>query len=370
LTLDGLPGPSGFNVNLSINGNPAGYSVVPSTLAFTPTDQMLTFVVNTAPEPVNTSKVITANRPLQGTYSSETVAGTLFVDANFLTNFTLTPTTVNAGQMSTGTVTIANTAEAGGVVVNLVSLNPAVATVPASGNVVIPSGSTNATFTVNTLATAVDTPVTIQAIRGTNTISRVLTVKGVTFTISINPNSVIGGAASPSSTGTVTLALAAPASGVLVTLSSSNTSAATVPANVTVLSGSKTATFPINTSMVAVTQNVTISGNTGSATANAILQVRAISLASLSVTPTYVKGGTMVFVKATLDAPAPAGGATVTVSSSNSAVLNPGPIFIPAGATSSSSISVPLGRVNRTLSVTLTGNYNGRRIAATTSVYR
>ncbi|HTQ08907.1 MAG TPA: hypothetical protein VMI31_02435 [Fimbriimonadaceae bacterium] len=367
--LDGLPGPSGFNVNLGINGNPVGYSVVPPTLAFTPTDQQLTFQVNTAPEAVNTSKVITADRPLQGTYSHESVTGTLFVDANFLTNFTLSPTTVNAGQTSTGTVTIGNTAEAGGVVVNLVSLNPAVATVPASGNVVIAAGSTNATFTVNTLATAVDTTVTIQAIRGTNTISRTLTVKGVTFTMGVNPNSVIGGAASPSSVGTVTLALTAPAGGVQVNLASSNPSAASVPASVTVPGGSKTATFNINTSQVAVTQNVTITGTTGSATANAVLQVRAISLASLTIQPNYAKGGTTVYITAALDAPAPSQ-VSVVLTSSNNAVLHPGPIIIPAGAQTSAPVGVVLGRVNRTYTVTVTGTYNGRRISATCTVYR
>ncbi len=366
--LDGLPGPSGFNVNLGINGNPVGYSLVPTMLAFGPNDNLLTFQVNTAPEAVNTSKVITADRPLQGTYSHETKMGTLFVDANFLTNFTLNPTTVTAGAISTGTVTISNTAEAGGVIVNLTSDNTAVATVPVGGTVTVPSGSTTASFPVQTFATAVDTVVHIHAIRGGNDISRALTVRGVTFTMSCNPNSVIGG--SFNSTGTVTLALAAPVGGVTVTLNSSNPAAAAVPANVVVLAGQRSANFPITTSAVAVTQNVTISGSTGSANANTILQVRAISLATLVFTPSYVKGGTVTHVQVTLDAPAPLGGATVILQSSNTTVLNPGPITILAGQTASAVVAVPVGRVNRTLAVTVTGQYNGRQIAAVVTVHQ
>ncbi len=366
LRLDGLPGPSGFNVDLSINGNPAGYSLDPTSLSFTPSDRQLNFTVNTAPESVNTQKVITAHRAAQGTYTDQTKTGTLFVDANFLTNFTLNPTTVNAGQNSTGTVTISNTAETGGVTINLSSDNTAVATVPAT--VVVPAGSTNGTFTVTTLATAVDTVVHIHAIRGTNDISRALTVKGVTFTLSANPTSVIGGA--QNITGTVTLALPAPVGGVNVDLLSSAPAAASVPANVMVPEGSRTVNFPITSHTVATTQTVTITGQTQpGTTATTQVQIRAISLASLVFNPTYIKGGTFTHVQVSLDAPAPAGGATVVLTSSNSTVLNPGPITIPAGQTTSAVVTVPVGRVNRLLAVTITGQYNGRNIATTVTVH-
>lgn len=365
--LDGLPGPSGFNVDLTINGNPAGYSVAPTPLQFGPNDSQLDFTVTTAPETVNTSKVITAHRAAQGTYSDETKTGTLFVDANFLTNFTLNPTTVNAGAKSTGTVTISNTAEAGGVVVNLLSDNPAVASVPAS--VTVTSGQTLGTFDVQTLATATDAVVTIHAIRGTNNIARNLTVKGVVFTMSATPTSVIGGATNI--TGTVTLALVAPVGGVPVSLSSNNAAAASVPASVTVPQGSKTVNFLITSHAVVATQNVTITGQTQpGTTATVIVQIRAISVASLTLSPIVVKGGTFTHIQVTLDAPAPAGGANVTIASSNPAVLNPPALFVAAGQTQSLLTTVPVGRVNRTLAVTATGSYNGRQVAATLTVFR
>ena len=62
--------------------------------------------------------------------------------------------------------------------------------------------------------------------------------------VSLDPTTVLGGV---SSTGTVTLDVAAPAGGALVALSSDN-AAAQVPASVTVLEGQTTATFQVTTS--------------------------------------------------------------------------------------------------------------------------
>ena len=58
----------------------------------------------------------------------------------------------------------------------------------------------------------------------------------------MNPTAVTGGVGS---TGTVTLSSAAPAGGAVVTLASSNTNAATVPASVTVAADATTKTFAI-----------------------------------------------------------------------------------------------------------------------------
>src|SRR5215471_7362510 len=88
--------------------------------------------------------------------------------------------------------------------------------------------------------------------------------------LAVNPAAVIGGA---SSTGTVTLPGAAPAGGTVVTLSSSDTSAATVPASVTVAAGTTTKTFTVTSKPVAAQASVTISASSGGQTATAILTV-------------------------------------------------------------------------------------------------
>lgn len=89
--------------------------------------------------------------------------------------------------------------------------------------------------------------------------------------ISLSPAIVVGG---NTSQGTVTLASAAPSGGTVVSLSSGNTSVATVPASVTVSAGSTSRTFTVTTSSVSSSTPVTITGSAG-----------ATRTASLSVTP-------------------------------------------------------------------------------------
>src|SRR5882672_4137996 len=81
--------------------------------------------------------------------------------------------------------------------------------------------------------------------------------------LSLNPTSVTGG---NSSTGTVMLSGPAPTGGAQVTLSSSNTTAASVPSSVTVAAGATSATFTVSTSAVAASTSVTISAAYGGAT--------------------------------------------------------------------------------------------------------
>ena len=77
-----------------------------------------------------------------------------------LSALTLSPTSVNGGSSSTGTVTLSGPAASGGAVVNL-SSSASAAMVPLSVTVV--QGYNSATFTVNTTTVSASTPVTITA---------------------------------------------------------------------------------------------------------------------------------------------------------------------------------------------------------------
>jgi len=77
-----------------------------------------------------------------------------------LSSIALSPSSVNGGSSSTGTVTLSGPASSGGAVVYLAS-NASAATVPAS--VTVAAGAPSATFTVNTTAVTASTPVTISA---------------------------------------------------------------------------------------------------------------------------------------------------------------------------------------------------------------
>src|SRR3989454_12245371 len=78
-----------------------------------------------------------------------------------------------------------------------------------------------------------------------------------------------------SSTGTVTLSAAAPTGGAVVTLLSSNTAVANVPAigSVTVPAGSTSTTFSVTTVSVTASTSATISASFGGVTKTALLTV-------------------------------------------------------------------------------------------------
>jgi hypothetical protein len=188
-----------------------------------------------------------------------------------LSNLTISPGTVTSGTSGavSGTVTISAIAPTGGMEVSLGSNNSA-ATVPNS--VIIPAGSSSATFPVDWSPVSVTTTATITAVMG-NVKTATLTINpasggggggggtGTLANLMINPGGVsVGGAAQ----GTITLSAPAPTGGTAVTLTSSNPSAAQVPPSVTVLAGATTRTFSISTGPgLAYYQPATITATSG-----------------------------------------------------------------------------------------------------------
>ena len=195
-----------------------------------------------------------------------------------------------------------------------------------------------------------------------------LTLSSVTLT----PTTVNGGVPS---TGLVTLSGAAPSGGAAVTLSSSNTSVATVPASVTVPAGASSARFPVATTAVSSQTAVTISASYGSGSQqSAVLTVTpatsAPTLTSLTVNPTSVNGGNRSTGTVTLSSPAPAGGVVVSLSSSNTSVATvpvPPSVNIPGGA-ASASFPVTTMTVSATTTSTITGSYAGVQQSAVLTI--
>lgn len=164
----------------------------------------------------------------------------------------VTPNTVTSGASTTvtGTVSTGAIAPTGGMLVSLASNNSA-ASVPST--VTIPAGQSSASFTVTWSSVTTTTVATITAMMG-NVKTATLTINpgsggggggtGTLSTLSISPGGVSAGT---SATGTITLSSAAPTGGIAVNLSSNNTSAAQVPASVTVPAGQTSTTFTITT---------------------------------------------------------------------------------------------------------------------------
>jgi hypothetical protein len=184
--------------------------------------------------------------------------------------------------------------------------------------------------------------------------------------VSLNPTSVTGGA---TSTGTVTLTAAAPAGGANATLTSGNTAAATVPANVSIPAGQTSATFTVTAKAVTTNATAAISAAYGGVTKSATLTVNvpALALASVTLNPTSVTGGTNATGTVTLTGTAPAAITLPLTNSDTADVTVPASVNIAAGAKSatftattkpqaaiaSATIGATYGGVNKSATITV-----------------
>jgi hypothetical protein len=177
--------------------------------------------------------------------------------------------------------------------------------------------------------------------------------------ISLNPSTVVGG---NSSQGTATLTSAAPAGGAVVTLSSNNTGAATVPANVTIAAGSTSATFAITTFAVSASTPVTISGSYGGATRTTTLTATPPapppgSTATLTVTATGRSGERVTSSPAGINvAVGSTGSAPFTTGTSITLTISNGRDAIWSGACSSGGSKAKTCRFTPTTNATVSAN--------------
>jgi hypothetical protein len=188
-----------------------------------------------------------------------------------LSSLILNPASVTGGQNATGTVTLTGTAPSAGTIVSLSNANAA-ASVPNS--VTIPPNSSSANFTITTSAVSMTTVGNITAAYSGVNKSASLTVNPAAPTalssLTLNPSTLVGGA---SATGTVTLTKAAPAGGIVVNLTSSNSTRAKVPANVVIPAGAISQVFTITTTATKQKANVSITASYASVNKRATLTV-------------------------------------------------------------------------------------------------
>jgi probable HAF family extracellular repeat protein len=192
---------------------------------------------------------------ISATYGLVTVKRTLTVVPPVLTQLYLTPTTVIGGcGTSAGKIVLSGSAPGGGAVVSLTNSNSA-AIAPSA--VTVPAGASSQTFAIPTRTVTSNVNGTVTASYGGVAQTLAFTVRPIRVkTVTFSPNPAAGGA---TVAGTLTLECAAPASGVVVTLSSNNgaVAAPTVTA-VAVPAGASSASFNVRTSPVATSTSVTI----------------------------------------------------------------------------------------------------------------
>ena len=168
--------------------------------------------------------------------------------------------------------------------------------------------------------------------------------------VTVSPTQVFAG---DPATGSIVLVAPAPAEGVVVPLTSSQPSLVTVPASVTVPAGALGTTFAVTTApATAIATSVTITATFSGGPRSATLSIVPMSVASLSVAPASVLGGTASQGTVTLPAPVGAAGASVQLTSSAPATATvPASVTIPAGA---STATFPVSTVQVAAATTVT----------------
>jgi len=287
------------------------------------------------PDPVNAGQFLTSNEVVLPVLPAQ---------------LTLMPATTTAikGLTREFTLTLPYAAPAGSTSVNLVSSVPTVGSVPTT--VLVPEGGTTATFAL----TAIEIGNTVVTASKSGYISGQAQVTVVPPpTLAITP-SVLNLGVGRTSDITLQSSVAAGAPGLVIALSSSDPSIATLPATATIPAGSKTTTATVTTSAIG---SVTIQASaTEYVPASAVVNVRPVSInlpAGALVAPSLSRS-----IPMTLSDPAPAGGLEVALQSSNAAI-----------ASTPASITVPAGEINANF--VLTGVAAGSAaVAATAAGYQ
>jgi chitodextrinase len=147
----------------------------------------------------------------------------------------------------------------------------------------------------------------------------------------------------------------------VVSLSSSNSTAAKVPVSVTVPQGSTSATFSVTTGSVTTATSVTLTASYAGVSETFGLTVNPPppTLSSVSVSPNTIVSGQAGTGTVSLTSAAGSGGVVVSLSSSNSTAASvPATITVPQGS-STATFLVSAGMVNTPTTVVLTASYAG-----------
>ena len=309
----------------------------------------------TSGETLITTGVVAADTSVTATATLGSVSKTAVVVVKAAALSSLVPgkTVMTGGLTVSVRVQLDGAAPTGGTTVTLSSANTAIISLPPQA--MVPAGATSVNVDALSSAVATDTDVAITATLGTVSKSVTLTVVApVAASVTVSPTSVLGGA---SSTGTVTLSGPAPTGGRVVDLAS-NLASATVPASVTVVAGATTATFTVTTTPITTNAIATLSATNNGVTVTTSLTVRGPAPISVTLSPTSVAGGKSSVATITIEAPAPAGGVVVALSSSIPDATVPASVTIPAGAIKAS-VTVTTRPVLANVSASIRAAVNG-----------
>ncbi|MCW5938902.1 MAG: hypothetical protein KF884_04825 [Fimbriimonadaceae bacterium] len=355
------------NVTISLVTGQAGVKVngqdLPTIVQIPALTDSVTFNVTAPFVTVNTQSVIRAQDTINN------VQQTLFIDALDIAAINVSPgTDVLGGAVLDCQVRLSRPAGPNGFVVALSNSNNNAATLSvqtirvAAGQVVSP------TFQLRTKTVATDATTILTASRtGYTSRSVTVTVRAISATLTLNPQAVKGGI--QNSTGTITLSRPAPPTGLVFEVTSSDTSAATVPVSVSFTSGQTSRAFTVTTRKVPTTKQVliSISAGGGAVTANRSLTVNPPALTSLTFNPTLVTMGRPTAGNLTFESTVAAGTVVTLTASPANLVTLPASVTVPAGR-SSFPFTVTTKTVTRDTVVTVTARYGSSVVTGTFTI--
>ena len=189
--------------------------------------------------------------------------------------------------------------------------------------------------------------------------------------VGLTPEAAIGGGTIQ---GRVHIQNVAPAGGQMYTLTSSNPSAASVPASVTIPAGASSATFTVTTHAVSASTPVQLTVWSEGNGDHPVLWVDpglapppTTTLTALTLNPSSVTGGSTSTGTATLSAPAPTGGVVVALTTDSAIASTPSAVTVPPGATTATFV-VTTTTVSGTTLVTVAATSAGATRSADLTV--
>ena len=350
VSLNGKNGPTPGTINLTIVGAPAGYTILPTSVAIPANaSQSASFTITTPFEAADITRVIRAVRVNGANVTIDgPVTANLNVQALLVSSLTLNPSTIASGGQSTATVTLTSAAPPGGARVLVGSDKPFLANpVDNTGalltEVLVPAGSTQTTFAVQGLfALSGDETCHITAQRGPVIKSDTLTVLALTYTFTITPNSVFGG---QGATGKIVLSSPAIAGFAMNTITCDTAGVGFTQPVFTV--GNPMATFAITTPVVPDTITATFTASAGTLPpVFATLIIKATEVVTVKILPkNSVRQGSTIQVQVTVNrnvlVPTPG---KITFSNATLVVLPIGQNFV--------NFTVPIGQNMATVTLT------------------
>ena len=250
--------------------------------------------------------------------------------------------------------------------VTLTSNNPLL-NIPAS--VMVPVGASTATFSATAAATiASNQSATVTAILGSSSQPATISLLGTGAPALSSIGQCTHGSltAGQISTCSAVLNAAAPAGGILISLSSNNP-LLTVPATITAPAGSWGVFFNATAAAtIPTSQSATVTGTSNGISSTATINLLAPALSSIGLcTLVSLTGGQILTCAAILNMAAPAGGTVVSLSSNNPLLTVSATVTVPAGSWGAYFNATAASTIPSNQNATITATRNGGSGAVT-----